>query len=234
MKKLLVLLVFTPFLILSQDHVEHNLIGWTIDNKIVYEKESSWFFNWEHNIIVQNLVTDKIEDIVTISGGGDGDCGNEFLDCPIHIDHNNQKTVVLYPYSIIDSISFRDSVNHDMFIDNFLKMYSISKKSINMYENTFIDDYDLNILLKLNEYDSNETFFDVLVGNQKIGYKRIGKVANASDIAIRGYYISPFESRALIVIETNTMWYGEEYFEGMENEMRLYFFGCSLNPSTFK
>tara|TARA_B110000908_G_C10070022_1_gene364647 strand:- start:23 stop:727 length:705 start_codon:yes stop_codon:yes gene_type:complete len=234
MKKLLSLLVFTPFLILSQDHVEHNLIGWTIDNKIVYEKESFYFFNSNYEIIVQNLVTDKIEDIITIFEGGDGDCGNEFLDCPIYIDHNNQKTVVLYPYSIIDSISFRDSVKRDMFIDNFLKMYTISKKSISLYENKFIDDYDLNILLKLNEYDSNKTFFDVLVGNQKIGYKRIGGGDWANDITIRGYYMSPFESRALIVIETNTMHIGEEYYEGMENEMKLYYFGCNLNPSTFK
>ena len=109
MKKLLVLLVFTPFLILSQDHVEHNLIGWTIDNKIVYEEESSWFFNSNYEIIVQNLVTDKIEDIITISEGGDGDCGNEFLDCPIYIDHNNNNdnecyliTCYIHPLLVAD------------------------------------------------------------------------------------------------------------------------------------
>ena len=50
----------------------------------------------------------------------DDGCGNEFLRQPIYINHNNQKTVVLYPYSIIDSISLEV---HDMFIDNFLKMY---------------------------------------------------------------------------------------------------------------
>ena len=103
-----------------------------------------------------------------------------------------------------------------------------------MYENIYIKDYNLKIILSLNEQYKHKTVFDVLVGNQVIGYKRIGSGSKSDDITIRGYYISPFDSRVLIVIETNTMHSGEEYFEGMENEMKLYYFGCSLNPSTFK
>ena len=233
MKKLLVLLVFTPFLILSQEVVEHNLIGWTSDNKVVYMQESSWFFGLERNIVVQNLMTDKIEDLITISAGGDG-YENEFLRSPVYIDYNTyEETEVLYLESTIDSISIRDSAKYVLCIDNFLKKYRISKESILLYEDNYIEDYDLKIILSLNEQDRNKTFFDVLVGNQAMGYKRIGSGSKADDVTIRGYYISPFDSRVLIVIETNTMHIGEEYFEGMENEMKLYYFGCSLNPSTF-
>ena len=232
MRKLLLLLLCVPLLVFSQEDVTHNLIGWTTDNKIVYKEESSWHVDWEDKIIVQNLITDKIEDVLAIGGSSDG-YENEFLRSPVYIYHNTyKKTEVIYPYSIIDSIFIRDSTKYAMCIDNFLRMYKISKKSISLHEDNYIEDYDLKITLSLSEaVDGVE--FDVLVGNQSIGYKTVGSGSKVDDVTIKGYYISPLDSRVLIVIETNTMHYGEEFFEGMENEMKLYYFGCSLNPSTF-
>ena len=202
MKKLLLLLLCIPLLVLSQEDVTHNLIGWTIDNKAIYNEESSWHMYSTSTIKVQNLITDKIDDYTDTLIGEDA-------------------------WSI-------DSVDYVSYIERFLRKYKISKQSILLYENIYIEDYDLKIILSLNEQYRNKTVFDVLVGSQAIGYKRIGSGSKADDVTIRGYYMSPLDSRALIVIETNTMHYGEEYFEGMENEMKLYYFGCSLDPSTFK
>jgi hypothetical protein len=202
MKKLLLLLLCVPLLVLSQEYVTHDLIGWTNDNKVIYKEENCWHIYCTSTIKVQNLITDKIDDYT-------------------------------------DTLTYQeawsiDSVDYFSYIERFLKKYKISKQSILLYENIYIKDYNLKIILSLNEQYKHKTVFDVLVGNKVIGYKRIGSGSKADDITIRGYYISPFDSRVLIVIETNTMHSGEEYFEGMENEMKLYYFGCSLNPSTFK
>ena len=225
MKKLLSLLVFTPFLSLSQENVDHNLIGWTSDNKVVYMEESFWHLPWSITIKVQNLITDKIEDFIEISTAGDGDA--------LYLSNSNYEDTEMLPQYIEDSILSSNTMSVSYF-ENFLRMYRISKESISLYEDNYIEDYDLKIIVSLNEQYRNKTVFDVLVGSQVIGYKRIGSGSKADDVTIRGYYISPFDSRVLIVIETNTMHRGEEYFEGMENEMKLYYFGCSLNPSTFK
>ena len=119
MKKLLLLLLCVPLLVLSQEYVTHDLIGWSNDNKVIYKEENCWHIYCTSTIKVQNLITDKIDDYT-------------------------------------DTLTYQeawsiDSVDYFSYIERFLKKYKISKQSILLYENIYIKDYNLKIILSLNE-----------------------------------------------------------------------------------
>ena len=243
MKKLLLILLCVPLLLTSQELVEYNLIGWTIDNKVIYQEYEEWMEFSEESIIVQDLITDKIEDCLTISNS------TELASSDACVLSNKSQ-------SIRDTLFLDnklDSMKHIMYVEKFLNKYNINKQSILLDGINYIKEYDLNIEIRINidssyylempeEYDeyidvrySKE--FDLLVGNKIIGYKRIGKgSAEGDEVEIRldGYFMSPLDSRVLVVVNVRTIENGEDYFEGQYFEEWNYFFGCSLNPSTFK
>ena len=243
MNKLLLILLCVPLLLTSQELVEYNLIGWTIDNKVIYQEYEEWMEFSEESIIVQDLITDKIEDCLTISNS------TELASSDACVLSNKSQ-------SIRDTLFLDnklDSMKHIMYVEKFLNKYNINKQSILLDGINYIKEYDLNIEIRINidssyylempeEYDeyidvrySKE--FDLLVGNKIIGYKRIGKgSAEGDEVEIRldGYFMSPLDSRVLVVVNVRTIENGEDYFEGQYFEEWNYFFGCSLNPSTFK
>jgi len=247
MKKILFVLLFVPLLLTAQEEVEYNLIGWTIDNKAIYQEYAYWMFVSQERIIVQDLITDKIEDYLTITyhvwiedfGFG----------CIISNKSLSIRDTLYSDNVYSDKI---DSMKHIMYVEKFLNKYNINKQSILLHENNYIEEYDLNIELRINidssyylEMMQDEEYkemryskeFNVLVGNKIIGYKRIGGgSAEADEVEIRldGYFMSPLDSRVLVVVNVRTIENGEDYFEGQYFEEWNYFFGCSLNPSTFK
>ncbi|MBT5858882.1 MAG: hypothetical protein HOH88_03345 [Flavobacteriales bacterium] len=246
MKKILVVLLFIPLALSSQEYVEYNLIGWTIDNKVISQQYAEWMEGSQERIIVQDLITDKIEDYLTITYSTEFWSEDFGSGCVIF---NKSLSIrdTLYPdYKI-------DSMKHIMYVEKFLNKYNINKQSILLDGINYIEEYDLNIELRINidssyylempeDYDeyidvrySKE--FDLLVGNKIIGYKSIGSgSAEADEVEIRldGYFMSPLDSRVLVVVNVRTIENGEDYFEGQYFEEWNYFFGCSLNPSTFK
>ena len=247
MKKILFVLLFVPLLLTAQEEVEYNFIGWTIDNKAIYQESAYWMVVSEERIIVQDLITDKIEDNLIITALWDYQEDNGV---PYIIEHKSMRDT-LYPESRLSNFRL-DSMKYIMYVENFLNRYNINKQSILLHENNYIEEYDLNIELRINidssyylEMSMDEEYeemryskeFDVLVGNKIIGYKRIGGgSAEADEVEIRldGYFMSPLDSRVLVVVNVRTIENGEYYFESQYFEEWNYFFGCSLNPSTFK
>ena len=99
--------------------------------------------------------------------------------------------------------------------------------------------YDLNIALRINNQGGE---FDVLVGNKKLGYKKIGHGESSTeydhiDIQYDGYYMSPLEPRILVVVtligRINNYLGGIEDYDHLEGEEKItkcYFFGCNPCP----
>ena len=115
----------------------------------------------------------------------------------------------------------------------------IQNSSNKFYINEYIDKYE--ILLKnrssmceepVNGWEYGKKYehdYRLLVGNSKTGYK---KVANGlldcgySSMNFVGYFKSPIENRMVIILSSHMSFQGDENW-------RLHFFGCSLDPSTF-
>ena len=71
----------------------------------------------------------------------------------------------------------------------------------------------------------------MLLGNDNLGFKKVARGilgCGSLGLSFEGYFISPFEDRILIILSSYT-----EGFEA-EEDYDLHFYGCSLNPSTFK
>ena len=64
--KYLFIILIVPFLLKAQEEVDYNFIGWTIDNKVIYQESAYWMEVSETRIIVQDLITDNIDDYLSI------------------------------------------------------------------------------------------------------------------------------------------------------------------------
>ena len=77
----------------------------------------------------------------------------------------------------------------------------------------------------------HENHYRLLIGNDNIGYKKVTsgiQDCGSFGLSFEGYFISPFEGRILIVLSSYSLGYEAE------EDYDLHFYGCSLNPSTFK
>jgi hypothetical protein len=224
----------------AQEDISYNVIGWTLDNKVIYQESRGWEVFSEERIIVQDLKTDEVEDFLSMEFDWNQATHSDIDDAVIGVP------CVIQSQSIRDSIyleSSLDSMKINIYLDNFLNKYNINKQSIFLRDNNYLEKYDLNIALRINNQGGE---FDVLVGNKKLGYKKIGHGESSTeydhiDIQYDGYYMSPLEPRILVVVTVigrinNYLGGVEDYdhLEGEETIMECYFFRCNLDPSTFK
>ena len=101
----------------------------------------------------------------------------------------------------------------------------INSEKINNY-NIVLHQKKLNI----QKYSGSDIEYNLMVGNNKIGYKTVSKGLiedNHIDLQYLGYFINPYEDRILILISSCQ--------RGIEltDYHYLNFFGCNLNPKTF-
>ena len=122
-------------------------------------------------------------------------------------------------------------------IDSLLLKYNIRNTGFGeFYRSNKLENFEIILKQRSNNRCDDPVFgtsinYQVLLGNNKVGYKRVtsGEIECLyTGLNFEGYFISPFEDRILIVLSAATQGY-----EG-EKDYDLYFYGCSLNPSTFK
>ena len=116
--KYLFIILIVPFLLKAQEEVDYNFIGWTIDNKVIYQESAYWMEVSETRIIVQDLITDNIDDYLSIFYSTEFGSG-----CVI-----SNKSM-----SIIDTLytdERTDSIKRELYVEIFLNQYNINKQSI--------------------------------------------------------------------------------------------------------
>ena len=88
---------------------------------------------------------------------------------------------------------------------------------------------------KINQYNiilkqKSRSEYTILVGNNKIGFKRVSEGViewQLADLNYIGYFKDPFEDRILILFSSVT------FGEAETDWHTLHFVGCSLDPKTF-
>ena len=201
---------------------EFSVIGWSKGGlfayRIIYSYDGIGLDS--DLIVVYNLKNDKVVDLIYLYGGEN--------------DYNfDYEDILNFNYNIFWRYNQRR-------IDKFLSDYNIIQNFSNkFYTNEYIDKYEIILKNRTSmceepdngwEYGKEyEHEYRLLVGNSNTGYK---KVANGlldcgySSMNFVGYFKSPIENRMVVILSSHMSFKGDE-------DWRLHFFGCSLDPSTF-
>ena len=257
MKKVIIISLFLPFITFSQnielrDYIEdrhYRIIGWTTDNMVIYEETFEIYNNAGYGdgyrgLIVQDLKTDSVLDYLWFH------YQDEFgLIKELKIWNKNTVFLDTLYYDTLDVSSdqyFRllENTVQDVFLSKYHLFNDISIKSTTLNESKLIQKEGLNIDLKIDSL-SDCYYYNLFIGNSKLGYKKITdekKMCESVVITYDGYYLSHTEDRILIVISVDVRsGFTDEEIDsgGYEGDTDIYwiekhFYGCSLNPSTFK
>jgi len=231
MKKIILFLFIIPLTILGQKYQqpdlvnlidaeysemgsnfpEFGLIGWSKDGLFAYREilSDGGIGTYVDNIIIHNLKNDEIVESFSFS---------------ISDEHDG----IEYPPGNSPWEYFQRSINR------LLSKYEIIQAYSNkFYTEKYIDKYEIIIKNRTStcewEYEY-EHEYRLLVGNSKTGYKKVGDGllgCGSSSMKFEGYFKSPFENRIIIILSSYTLGYESE------EDWKLHFFGCSLDPRTF-
>ena len=190
-------------------------IGWNKDGEFAYKitKCDDMCGCCIDYICIRSIITDKVIDAIDFG---------EISDHVNKIDFGEHRHV---PY--------QDSTNK---VNLMLSKHKIQKTGFGkLIHSDKINQYDIILKEnKLKNYESygwgRETRYTMLVGNDKIGFKKISEgIAEEplGDLNYIGYFKYPFENRILILF-TSATWEEEE-----TNWHTLHFVGCSLDRRTF-
>jgi hypothetical protein len=171
----------------------------------------------------------------------DGGCGC----CTDYIAVESAKTdKEIYEINLLsDDIEIDESswIENQKEIDRVLLKYNIQNTGFGeFYRSNKIGDFEIILKQNITElpepesgwefYPEDKINYQVLFGNDHLGYKTVtnGVRYGSFGLSFEGYFISPFEDRILIVLSSYSLGYESE------EDYDLHFYGCSLNPSTFK
>jgi len=256
MKKFIIIFLFLPVIAFSQnielrDYIEdrdYRIIGWTTDNMVIYEETfdiygNAGYENGYRGLIVQDLKTDSVLDYLWFHYQYDG------IQKELKIWNKNTVFLDTLYYDTLDEPSqyFRllENIVQDVFLSKYHLFNDLSIKNTTLNESKVIQKEDLNITLSIDSL-SNCYYYNLFIGNSKLGYKKITDEKQICEdevvITYDGYYLSHTEDRILIVISVDVLSFltDEEFdsggYEGDTyiNWIEKHFYGCSLNPSTFK
>jgi len=262
MKKIIIIFLFLPFITFSQnielrDYIEdrnYRIIGWTIDNMVIYEETFEIYNNAGNEngyrgIIVQDLKTDSVFDYLWFHYWGD------YQERELKIWNKNKVFLDTFYFDTLDRSSdpyFRllENTVQDVFLSKYDLFNNLSINSTTLNESKIIQNEGLNIDLKIDSSGIDSSgycyYYNLLIGNSKLGYKKVTdeKKMCKGDVVITydGYYLSHTKDRILIVISADIRsGFTDEEIDsgGYEGDTDIYwiekhFYGCSLNPSTFK
>lgn len=231
MKKLLLLLLLIPLTFFGQNNKnliidlgiyqtqdesmifdvipQFKPIGWNKDGNFAYQitKCDDMCGCCINYISIKSVITDQVIDAICFGENGNG--------------------------RVPDDISYKDSTNK---VNLLLAKYKIQQTGFGkLIHSDKINQYD--IILKENKLKNYESYgwgrearYTVLVGNDKIGFKKVseGLIEDASDeLNYIGYFKDPFENRILILFSSSSAG------EAETNWHTLHFVGCSLERRTF-
>ena len=257
MKRIIIIFLFLPFITFSQnielrDYIEdrnYRIIGWTTDNMVIYEETFDIYNNagigdGYRGLIVQDLKTDHVLDYLWFH------YRDEFDLKELKIWNKNTVLLDTLYYDTLDISSYPyfrllENTVQDIFLSKYHLFNDISIKSTTLNESKIIQKEDINITLNIDSL-SDCYYYNLFIGNSKLGYKKISNEKEICEdevvITYDGYYLSHTEDRILIVISVDVRSFlTDEEFDsgGYEGDTDIYwiekhFYGCSLNPSTFK
>ena len=230
MKKLLLLLLLIPLTFFGQNN--KNLI---IDLGIYQTQDESMIF-------------DVIPQFKPIGWNKDGSFAYQITKCDdmcgCCIDYICIRSIITD--EVIDAINFGEASEHVNEIDFgehghvpyqdstnkvnlMLSKHKIQKTGFGkLIHSDKINQYD--IILKQNNWWQSRSEYTILVGNNKIGFKRVSEGVvelPRADLNYIGYFKYPFENRILILFSSVIDGHAETNFH------TLHFVGCSLDPKTF-
>ena len=236
MKKITLILLLFPFLLLSQNwagdyYTNWSVLGWSKDGYVALLKihEYDMVGGCSYSIIIQNMKTDNIvENYLLHSVGGEAKDYEEY-EC--------DSAYVITKY-------------YDTKIEKLFEKYKIIENDINKFYRSSIVNNNFEIIFQskdtpvpdslgeLDRYNGCELYW---CGNRPVDYSLTIKDSRnkskiltkgtdwcASDIYYVGYFKSPFEPRILTVIYSRESDSSEMYYSTYR------FVGCSLKSSTFK
>ena len=244
-----------------RDYIEdrhYRIIGWTTDNMVIYEETFEIYNNARYGdgyrgLIVQDLKTDSVLDYLWFHYQ-EKDLRkvidlDEFFGKELKIWNKNTVFLDTLYYDNLDEPSDQyfkllENTIQDVFLSKYHLFNDISIKSTTLNESKLIQKEGLNIDLKIDSL-SDCYYYNLFIGNSKLGYKKITddkKMCGSVGITYDGYYLSHNEDRILIVISVDVRsGFTDEEIDsgGYEGDTDIYwiekhFYGCSLNPSTFK
>ena len=233
MKKLFLLLLCVPLISLSQIFTEPTTL-----NLIEVELDE---FGYGGNLPIFGPIGWSKDGIfayqMTYCDGGCGCCSNEIN----VVSAKTDKGIDGIHLPSDENGSIESSWNEKQKeIDKVLLKYNIRNTGFGeFYKSNKIGDFEIIFSKNIIECPDDgwiygaeyENHYKLLIGNDNIGYKKVTsgtQDCGSFGLSFKGYFISPFEERILIVLSSYSLGYEAE------EDYDLHFYGCSLNPSTFK
>jgi hypothetical protein len=183
-------------------------IGWNKDGEFAYKitKCDDMCGCCIDYICIRSIITDEVIDAIDFG---------EISDHVNKIDFGEHRHV---PY--------QDSTNK---VNLMLSKHKIQKTGFGkLIHSDKVNQYD--IILKQNNWMQSRSEYTILIGNNKIGSKRVSEGVvewPLADLNYIGYFKYPFENRILILFSSVIDGHAET------NWHTLHFVGCSLDPKTF-
>ena len=228
MKKLLLILLCVPLITISQDYKTLEVIDAEYNTSMGTNFPDFSPIGWSKN--------GEFAYQIIIHQGGIGLVENSIYVISTKTDQ------VLDSINLIDWENWDGSINphtKGKEINRILSKYNIDdNKEIEFYSKNTIEDFSIFLDEKYTttqDYcgcsECSDVEYKIIVDNKILGDKMVTYGSEHClnvGLGIEGYIISPFEERILIILSGS-----HNGFES-EEDYFINFFGCSLDPSTFK
>ena len=205
--------------------LDYNVIGWSNDGLFAYVEsehgDGLWWCSIE--IVILDLKTDKLVDSIFIGGGSEEDPGFTGDECDLEYIWKNEYRSI---NSFLKKYNIKDGTIRKIILDDKINTFGSER------EKSFKINLTTNLIQKWNwngdcdEPEKNQLNLKVIHNNKSKVVSR--EVVNGS-VSVKGYFLSPFEDRVCIVL-----YYQKDGCGEYSHTSGLYFYGCSLNPKTFK
>jgi len=205
--------------------LDYNVIGWSNDGLFAYVEsehgDGLWWCSIE--IVILDLKTDKLVDSIFIGGGSEEDPGFTGDECDLEYIWKNEYRSI---NSFLKKYNIKDGTIRKIILDDKINTVDYEReKSFKIKLTTdLIQKWSWNG--NCDEPEKNQLNLKVIHNNKSKVVSR--EVVNGS-VIVKGYFLSPFEDRVCIVLKYKKDGCGE-----YSHTSGLYFYGCSLNPKTFK
>ena len=205
--------------------LDYNVIGWSNDGLFAYVEsehgDGLWWCSIE--IVILDLKTDKLVDSISIGGGSEEDPDFTGDECDLEYIWKNEYRSI---NSFLKKYNIKDGTIREIILDD--KINTIDSEREQSYKIKLTTD----LIQKWSwngdcgEPEKNQLNLKVIYNNKS---KVVSRQVVNGRVSIKGYFLSPFEDRVCIVL-----FYEEDGCGEYSHTSGLYFYGCSLNPKTFK
>ena len=205
--------------------LDYNVIGWSNDGLFAYveSEHTDGLWSCSIEIVILDLKTDKLVDSILIGAGSEEDPGFTGDECDLEYIWKNEYRSI---NSFLKKYNIKDGTIRKIILDDKINTFDSER------ERSFKINLTTNLIQKwswngdCDEPEKNQLNLKVTHNNKSKVVSR--EVVNGS-VSVKGYFLSPFEDRVCIVL-----YYQKDVCGEYSHTSGLYFYGCSLNPKTFK